>query len=72
MRRILYNKAYPIAVSEQPIQILSVNDKWSQTVMVADSGLPNSAQIFSFELYIPVCSVHVKHGFLNYVLLQGK
>jgi len=72
MRRILYNKACPSTVSEQRIQILSVNDKWCQTVLVVDSGLTNSARLFSFELHIPVFNAHAKHIFLNYELPQEK
>jgi hypothetical protein len=70
MWRILYNKT----VSEQRIQtyFFSANDKWCQTILVVDSGLTNSAQLFSFELSIPVRNAYVKHTFLNYELLQEK
>jgi hypothetical protein len=41
-------------------------------LLVADSGLTNSARLFSFELHIPVRNAHVKHIFLNYEPLQEK
>ena len=72
MRRILYNKAYPSTISEQRIQILSVNDKWCQTVLVVDCGFTDSAGLFSSVLHIPVRNAHVKHILLYYELLQEK
>ena len=53
-------------------QILSVNDKWCQTVLVVDSILTDSAGLFSFELHIPVHTAHVEHMLLIYELLQEK
>jgi len=43
-----------------------------QTVLVADSGLTDSAGLFSYDLYIPVRNAHTKHILLNYELLQEK